>query len=72
GMSATGPQTLHIPLSFLDEGIHEVLLACDNLKNPASVAMKKMTLDRKETLTVDLTEGGGFVARFVDKQPGTE
>jgi alpha-glucosidase len=61
-----GPQarTIQVPLSFLGEGQYNASLVRDNKENDAAVAMKNITVQRGDTLTVEMTSGGGFVGRF--------
>jgi alpha-glucosidase len=61
-----GPQarTIQVPLSFLGEGQYNASLVRDNKENDAAVVMKNITVQRGDTLTVEMTSGGGFVGRF--------
>jgi hypothetical protein len=40
------------------------VLVRDQPDSPAAVKIEKMALKRGDTLTVNLSSGGGFVARF--------
>ena len=61
-----GPQakTIQVPLSFLSEGQYNALLVCDDKENDAAVVMKNSTARRGDTLTIEMSSGGGFVGRF--------
>jgi alpha-glucosidase len=61
-----GPEakTIRVPLSFLDEGQYNASLVCDDKENDAAVVMKNSTARRGDTLTIEMSSGGGFVGRF--------
>jgi alpha-glucosidase len=61
-----GPQakTIQVPLSFLDDGKYNVSLVSDDKKNAAAVVLEDKTVRRDDALTVEMIDGGGFVARF--------
>ena len=40
------------------------VLVADQMEEPAAVRVETRTLDRRDSLTVDLRPRGGFVARF--------
>jgi alpha-glucosidase len=62
----SGPQgkTIQVPLSFLGNGPYKASLVRDNKENPAAVVLEEHTLQRSDTLTIEMTNGGGFIARF--------
>jgi len=64
-----GPKarTIQVPLSFLGEGQYNATLVCDDKENDAAVVMKKKTARHGDTLTIEMTSGGGFVGRFSKK-----
>ena len=58
-----------IPLSFLAEGYYEATLYHDAPGPPASVRVEAgHSLQKGQTVSVQLKAGGGFVGRF--KKPG--
>lgn len=61
-----GPEakTIQVPLSFLVEGPYNASLVCDDKENDATVVMKNRTAQRGDTLTIEMSNGGGFVGRF--------
>lgn len=61
-----GPEakTIQVPLSFLGEDQYNASLVCDNKENDAAVVMKNSTARRGDTLTIEMSSGGGFVGRF--------
>lgn len=64
-MSAGPARAVEVPLSFLDEGQYKASLIRDSKEKADAVVVEDTTLRRHETLTIDLSDGGGFVARFV-------
>ena len=65
-----GPEakTIQVPLSFLGEGRYAADAVRDVAGNSTAVSVEKSAATRSETLTLNLSAGGGFVARFT-KQP---
>lgn len=60
-----GPETtVQVPLSFLGEGAYQATLVRDNLQNDAAVLLENKTVQRSDSLAIDLHSGGGFVGRF--------
>jgi alpha-glucosidase len=61
-----GPQarTIKVPLSFLGEGRYNALLVCDDKENSAAVVIKNDNARKSDTLTIEMSSGGGFVGRF--------
>ncbi len=61
-----GPEarTIRVPLSFLGDGSYRASLVRDDQDNDAAVVLEDKTLGRVDTLTVEMNNGGGFVARF--------
>ena len=56
---------LNIPLSFLGEGEYESLSLRDDGSETAAVEVEESTAEPGDSLAVQLTRGGGFIARFV-------
>jgi alpha-glucosidase len=61
-----GPEarTFKVPLSFLGEGRCQALLVADPPDNPAALRVEKTEVNRDEAMPVELSPGGGFIARF--------
>jgi alpha-glucosidase len=57
-------RTLHMPLAFLGSGGFTALMARDDPASAAALQMDRAALSARDTLTIDLRSGGGFVARF--------
>jgi alpha-glucosidase len=63
-MAGSAAATLRLPLSFLAGGTYDAALVRDVAGNPAAVKLEKVTLQRGDSLTIEMPQGGGFVARF--------
>ncbi|MBN2270474.1 MAG: glycoside hydrolase family 97 catalytic domain-containing protein, partial [Sedimentisphaerales bacterium] len=61
-----GPQskTIEIPLSFLSDGRYNASLVRDSKEKPDAVVLEDRTVQQGDTLKIEMTDGGGFVARF--------
>jgi alpha-glucosidase len=61
-----GPQarTIQVPLSFLGDSRYKASLVRDNKENAAAVVLEDKTTRRGDTLTIEMINGGGFIARF--------
>jgi len=57
-------RTVQVPLSFLGQGQYRAMLIRDDKDNDAALQIENETLSQKDTLSVDLRAGGGFIARF--------
>jgi len=55
---------IHVPLSFLSDGPYNASLVRDHAEDPAAVVLEDKTVERGDSLTIEMTDGGGFVARF--------
>ena len=53
-----------MPLSFLGDGPYKASLVRDNKENSGAVVLENRTLQRNDTLTIEMISGGGFVGRF--------
>lgn len=64
-----GPAARSLPVSlrFLDGGDYQGLLVRDRAGAPAAVTVEEMTSRRGDTLTLELSDGGGFLGRFSRK-----
>ncbi|MCX5644229.1 MAG: glycoside hydrolase family 97 N-terminal domain-containing protein [Phycisphaerae bacterium] len=65
-----GPQgkTIQVPLSFLGEGSYRAMLVRDQKEKADAVALEEKTMQRGSTLTIEMANGGGFLARFVKEK----
>ena len=61
-----GPQarTIKVPLSFLGNGRYKASLVRDDEENDASVVLEDRTVQRGDSLPIEMTNGGGFIGRF--------
>ena len=67
-MSAGPARTIRVPLSFLGEGPYQASLVRDNKEKADAVVLEEQTLQRSDTLTIEMTNGGGFLARFAKEK----
>jgi alpha-glucosidase len=63
-MNGPSANALRVPLTFLSDGEYRTLIVRDAKDNSAAVQVEHATRKRGEALAIDLTAGGGFVARF--------
>jgi alpha-glucosidase len=63
-MNGPSARTVRIPLSFLGTERCRVLLVRDQIDNPAAVKVEQASVNRGDSLTIELRAGGGFIARF--------
>jgi len=61
-----GPEaeSIKVPLSFLGDGRYKGSLVRDDKENDAAVVLEDRNVRRTDTLTIEMTNGGGFVGRF--------
>ncbi len=61
-----GPQakTIQVPLSFLGNGSYKASLVRDHKEKADAVVLEDKTFQRSDSLTIEMTNGGGFVGRF--------
>jgi len=57
-------KTIRIPLHFLRPRNYRATLIRDRIDEPAAVQMEKVSVSRRESMTVRMRAGGGFVARL--------
>ena len=60
-------RTIDVPLSFLGEGEYTASLVRDDMENDAAVVLDDAMLERDDTLTIEMRDGGGFVGRFTKR-----
>jgi len=63
-MNALTGKTVRVPLNFLGSRRYQARVVRDQMDEPAAVKMENLTVSRRDTLTVRMRAGGGFVARF--------
>jgi len=56
-----------VPVHFLGRGKYQAMLVRDQMDEPAAVKIENLSVSSKDTLTIGMRAGGGFVARFVPK-----
>jgi alpha-glucosidase len=66
-MCGDAARTIRVPLSFLAEGQYDTTMVCDDKENDAAVVVNKGTVRRGDTLTIEMSSGGGFLGRFSKK-----
>ena len=61
-----GPEgtTIKVPLSFLGTGQYRSTLVRDDAVDGSTIKVETVVSTPKDTITIDLRPGGGFVARF--------
>jgi hypothetical protein len=64
-MNGLAGRTFHIPLDFLRAGKYRATLVRDELNEPAAVKIENQSINRRDSLTITMHAGGGFVARFI-------
>ncbi|OHB78270.1 MAG: hypothetical protein A2Z25_20070 [Planctomycetes bacterium RBG_16_55_9] len=62
-----GPRarTIQVPLSFLGNAQYKASLVRDDKQKADAVVLENKTVQRSDSLTIEMTDGGGFVGRFV-------
>ena len=57
-------RTMKVSLSFLAPGKHATVLVTDNLSEAAAVRMESRPVSASDALTIEMRQGGGFIARI--------
>ena len=60
-------RTVRVPLTFLGDREYRALLIRDRKGDPAAVTVEETAARRGDTLAIELSDGGGFIARFSRK-----
>jgi len=63
-------QEFRVSLGFLKDGLYNVEIASDGInaaRNPQDYSLKKSEVTQKDTITIKLAPGGGFIARISKK-----
>jgi alpha-glucosidase len=63
-LNGAGTRSVRVTPSFLGAGRFATIVARDNADNPAAVIVERGTAQAGDVITIDLREGGGFVARL--------
>jgi alpha-glucosidase len=63
-MCGPGPKTTQVPLSFLGAGQYRSTLVRDGTPDGSTITIESAVFTQKETITLALQAGGGFVGRF--------
>jgi len=63
-MCGSQTKTIQVPLSFLGDGRYNASLVRDDKENDSALVIEDRTVRRGDTLTIEMTNGGGFVGRF--------
>jgi alpha-glucosidase len=58
-------KTIKVPLSFLGTGEYRALVVRDRKGEPAAVEIENAKAQPNDSLTIELSGGGGFIARFL-------
>jgi alpha-glucosidase len=63
-----GPQarTMQVPLSFLGDGQYKASVVRDDKEKSDAVILASKTVQRADSLTIEVTNGGGFIGRFAE------
>lgn len=63
-MNALAGRTIRVPLDFLGPGKYQAMSARDQLDEPAAVKIDNKSMTRRNSLSIRMRAGGGFVARL--------
>ena len=63
-MSGPGARTIQVPLSFLSAGRYQSTLVRDDAPDGSTVRVESSVHTQKDTITLELQTGGGFLGRF--------
>ena len=66
-LNGPNARKLSVPLSFLGRGDYRTLLVRDDKNDSAAVQIEEMTKRRRDSLEIEMSNGGGFIARFEKK-----
>jgi alpha-glucosidase len=67
-MSAGPARTIQVPLSFLSSGPYKASLVRDNKEKADAVVLDGKTVQPSDALTIEMANGGGFLARFIKEK----
>src|SRR5262249_13527917 len=63
-LNGSAAKRIKVSLSFLGRGEYRALCVSDQESDPAAVQIENKTARRNDSITVQLSSGGGFIARF--------
>jgi alpha-glucosidase len=63
-MNGPGARTIQVPLSFLSAGSYRSALVRDDAPDGSTVRVESSVVTPKNTITLNLQAGGGFLGRF--------
>ncbi len=63
-MNGRLPRTFNVRLSFLGDGSYQGTLIRDDARESGAVKIENATLKRRDSVSIQMGEGGGFIARF--------
>ncbi len=63
-LNGSTAREIKVPLSFLGEGTYRGLLVRDRKDDPAAARLEEAAARRGDIVTIDLSQGGGFIGRF--------
>jgi alpha-glucosidase len=63
-LNGPSARTIQVPLSFLGRDELQARMIRDRKDDPASVQIENATVRRRDSLNIELSSGGGFIARF--------
>jgi alpha-glucosidase len=66
-MAGSEGTSLRLRLGFLGRGAYQAELVRDVPGNPGAVRLESVSATRDDALTVEMPQGGGFVARFIPR-----
>jgi alpha-glucosidase len=64
-INGLNPKSIRIPLEFLGNSLYNTLILKDNPVNPADAEKENSRLQKRDSITIELGAGGGFMARFI-------
>jgi alpha-glucosidase len=67
-MNGPMAKTVTIPLTFLGGGNYQALVVRDQKEDAAAVRVENISVRRKDRMTIELRDGGGFIARFSNQR----
>jgi alpha-glucosidase len=63
-LNGPATRTVRVPLTFLGQGEYRALLIRDHKSDPAAVQVEDTAARRTDSVTIELSNGGGFIGRF--------
>ena len=57
-------RTIRVPVGFLGRGKYQATLVRDQQDDPAAVKIEELSVSSKDSLSIRMRAGGGFVGRF--------